>query len=38
MNGTTVDELKAVYRIAAAWRDLGFSGQPGKCVTSPFAP
>ncbi len=31
-----IRELKAAYRIGAAWRDLGFPGAPGKCVPSPF--
>lgn len=29
-------QLKAAYRIGAAWRDLGLPGAPGKCVPSPF--
>jgi len=29
-------ELKAVYTIPEAWRDLGLPGEPGKCVSSPF--
>jgi hypothetical protein len=29
-------ELKHRYPIAAAWRDLGLQGQPGKCVCSPL--
>lgn len=31
-------ELKAAYRIPAAWRDFGLMGEPGKCVPSPFRP
>ncbi len=31
-----LSELKAAYRIGAAWRDLGLPGAPGKCVPSPF--
>ena len=31
-----INELKAAYRIGAAWRDLGLPGTPGKCVPSPF--
>jgi len=29
-------ELKEVYRIPTAWRDLGLPGQPGKTCRSPF--
>lgn len=31
-----LSEIKAAYRIPAAWRDLGLPGQPGKCVPSPL--
>jgi hypothetical protein len=31
-----ISELKRAYRLPAAWRDLGLSGQPGKCVPSPL--
>jgi hypothetical protein len=31
-----LEDLKAVYRIPTAWRDLGLPGQPGKSVASPF--
>ncbi len=29
-------DLKAAYRIPAAWRDLGLPGEPGKICRSPF--
>jgi hypothetical protein len=29
-------ELKAAYRIPAAWRDLGLPGEPGKTCRAPF--
>ncbi len=31
-----LSEIKAAYRIGAAWRDLGLPGAPGKCVPSCF--
>ena len=31
-----VSELKKLYRITDAWRDLGLPGQPGKTCHSPF--
>ena len=31
-----LNDLKAAYRIAAAWRDLGMPGEPGKICRSPF--
>jgi hypothetical protein len=31
-----LSQIKAAYRIPAAWRDLGLPGQSGKCVPSPF--
>ena len=31
-----VSELKELYRITDAWRDLDLPGQPGKTCRSPF--
>jgi len=31
-----IHELKAAYRISAAWRDCGLPGKPGKTCRSPF--
>lgn len=32
----SIEEIKSLYDITRAWRDLGLEGEPGNCVPSPF--